>query len=141
LQEARRIHLGAHSGGRAGNENVARTQREHGADAFDEPGDVDDHVAGVAVLAQLVVDPHPYPQVLRVGDLVGRQQATVRTGWSRRIPWPVPSADASRLAGRQDLVARGHVLDVHVPGDVLHRVSRGRCADRPVPITAPISAS
>jgi len=30
-----------------------------------------------------------------------------------------------RLAGRQDLVARGHFLDVHVPGDVLHRVLAG----------------
>src|SRR6476646_5360015 len=71
LQESRRVHLGAYSRGCTRDEDVAGSQPEDRAHALDQPCNVDDHVAGVAVLAELVVDPHPDVELLRVGHLVG----------------------------------------------------------------------
>ena len=60
------------AGGRAGGDDVAGLERERLGEVRDLLEAVEDHLAGVAVLAQLVVDVRPDAEVVRVAELVGR---------------------------------------------------------------------
>jgi hypothetical protein len=52
-QPARRLEAHAHAGGRAGGDDVAGVERDAARAGLDQRLDVEDHVARVAVLAQL----------------------------------------------------------------------------------------
>src|ERR1022692_751737 len=67
-----RLHLAADADarGRAGGDHVARLQHEELRAIPNDMLAVEDHVAGVAILALLAVDVRPYSEVLRVLDFV-----------------------------------------------------------------------
>ena len=54
---------------------------------LEEPGDVPDHVPGVAVLPPLPVHPQLEPQVVGIGDLVGDTESLhdALTAWASLI--------------------------------------------------------
>src|SRR5450759_1612648 len=67
-----RLHLAADADarGRAGGDHVARLEHEELRAIPNDMLAVEDHVAGVAILALLAVDVRPYSEVLRVLDFV-----------------------------------------------------------------------
>src|SRR5664279_3828839 len=76
-----RLHLAAKpdAGGRAGDDHVAWLQHEELRAIPNDMLAIEDHVAGVAVLALLAIDGRPYREVLRVLDFVlGDEPGTER---------------------------------------------------------------
>ena len=59
------------SGGSAGRDQIAHTERHETTHVRDELAHGEDHVLRVAALTALAVDRGPEPKALRVGDLVG----------------------------------------------------------------------
>jgi hypothetical protein len=95
-----------------GQDQIPRRQRARLADELDHLPAAEDQVAGVAVLAELAVDPGSELQVARVGDLVGG-----------RDPWTVGAERVGALsAGPLRLpaleVAGGDVVGDAVAGDL-----------------------
>src|SRR6185503_6869358 len=93
---------------RTGEQEIARLKRERLGYMLDLRGNIEDHVAGIAVLAQLAVDP-------ALERLVGDVASFVRRGdpWTDRRVGVEPFAHDHGLAGAlpvaDGVVAAGHV--------------------------------
>lgn len=137
LREHRRVAVEADAGRRAGEEQGVRIERERPTAERDEFADARDEVRRRAVLQPLAVDLRPDVQVVRVGNLVRRDQ--LRPDGCERVEVPLPDPLAVAVlavAGRhvgldegaRDVLERLHPL--HAPGfPPDHRGGRGR--DRP----------
>ena len=71
LEEDRRVLLQPDARRRAGEDDVARMQRQHRADLGDQPVDADEHLARARALALLAVDRRDDLQVAGIARLVG----------------------------------------------------------------------
>src|SRR5215211_7286080 len=79
LEPDLRLHPEPDPGRRAGGDHVARLKGELLRHVRDDRRHVEDQVVGVAVLAEVPVDPGPDAQVAWIGQLVGQ-----RDGWPER---------------------------------------------------------
>ena len=108
-----RLAHGADACRGAGGDDVARLERERLGEVRHLLEAVVDHLAGVAVLAQLVVDVSPDREVVRIAELLGRDQ-----------PRPERAVRVERLAHRHGRrahlpIAHGDVVGDRVAGDHL----------------------
>src|SRR5262245_27751273 len=85
LHPERRLAPGADAVGRAGGDDVARLQRGHGREIFDDGRDIEDHVIGRVVLHHLTVQPRRELQPLRVLHDVGGDQPRAERPGGREV--------------------------------------------------------
>jgi hypothetical protein len=98
--------VGAVARGTAGHEQVAGAQLGDRRGVFDEPGDVEDHVAGRTVLHHLTVEPQPHSQRGGV-DKCGRYEEGAGGGEGGSVL----AGDVQR-AGQGSLDARARLITV-----------------------------
>src|SRR5258708_2658200 len=106
-----------HALGRAGEDDVARLERDVLRDVADHLLGVEDQVGGVRRLPGLAVDPALDLEVVGV-DLIGGDQI-----WPDRAELIGRLADHPLAAGLELEVARAEVVAGRVAGDVAERVS------------------
>src|SRR5262245_39597596 len=83
------VHRPGGPAGGTGEDNEPRLQREADREEVDQVGAGEDHVPGRSRLAQLAVDARAKPQLLRVRDLVGGDDARPeRAGGLERLAAP-----------------------------------------------------
>jgi hypothetical protein len=115
--------------GGAGDDQIARLQRDIAAGIADDFGQVEDHRLGVAGLHPLAIDVEIHRQVLRIGDLLGRHQPRADRAEGVMALALRPLRTALLL-----VEAFRHVIGQHVTGDVregvlLRNIARGLAHD------------
>ena len=129
-EPALRIAAQADSGGRAGEDEVTRQQREHPGQVLDEFRHAEDEILGAALLHLLAVDQAAELQVVPAGQLIRGDQP----GPDRCETWVGLAQAELRRGGRQlqdplrDILAGGHAGDM-IPGRRGRHVVRGRTDD------------
>ena len=115
--------------GRARRDDIARFQREDARSVLDDVGDLEDHLARVSVLPQLVVDPELDPEPVDVFEVRQRNRARPHR---REIVAPLAVEPVEELVPIAVLgpvpdlqLALGDVVDDGDPGDVVERVFLG----------------
>src|SRR5436190_746038 len=117
-EQHRRVRLADRDAARrAGREHVAGLDRDVAREVLDDVGQLPDLVARVDAHAQLAVDRAGHPQVVRIGDLVERDQLGPERAEARDV-LAGPEARA-RLHLALLRIAVGEVVEDRHPGDVV----------------------
>jgi hypothetical protein len=129
-EPALRIAAQADSGGRAGEDEVTRQQREHPGQVLDEFRHAEDEILGAALLHLLAVDQAAELQVIPAGQLIRGDQP----GPDRRETWVgLAQAELGRRGCQlqdplRDILTGGHAGHM-IPGRRGRHVIRGRTDD------------
>ena len=116
-EETRRLARRADAGGRAGEDDVAGEQRQHGRQLGDEPRHGEDEIGRARVLHGLAVDRAAEREVVGIGHLVGRDEPRAHR------PESAPRLAERELRARGELErAVADVLSHGEAGDVRPRV-------------------
>ena len=120
------VHRPGGAGGRAGDDDHARPQREARREEMDELRAGPDHFSRCARLPEIAVDAGLELELLRIGNLVRGDDARPQRGAGIERFAAAEVVPHASFGGPPDLaVARGHVVDDGVAEHVIER-RRGR---------------